>query len=120
MLDGKSLEYEDKKIELPEPITGDVLKVEEAMVMLPGKINAKMESQIFLTLPTGVVYVLPILKTTTTLENTQIHLREKVYFEYDSKKPESCVLQSFPNTEFDGKITARIPLSAYKYFASLR
>ena len=120
MLDGTLLEYQDKKIELPAPITGDVLKADEGMVMLPGKFNAKKNSRIFLTFPTGAVYAIPIYGTTASLENTGIVLMEKVYFEFDSIKVDSCVLQAFPNTKFKGKVTARIPRSAHKNFTSSR
>jgi len=118
LLDGTLLEHRDKKIELPESIICDVLKAQGGMVILPGKINAKKNSRIFLTFPTGAVYAIPIYTTTKTLENTKIILREKVYFDYDSRKADWGVLQAFPNTEFKGKVTARIPRSAYKYFAS--
>jgi hypothetical protein len=120
LLDGTLLEYRDKKIVLPEPINVNVLKADEEMVMLPGKINVQKNSRIFLTFPTGAVYAIPIYSTTTAFENTKIVLREKVYVEFDSRKADACMLQAFPNTKFKGKITAHIPYSAHKSFTTSR
>jgi len=111
LVDGTKLSWENLDINLPEADAGKILKVNGKELLLSGKISMKNADRIYLTFPNNMIYAIPVESAVASGNNTAVELKHDPAFELATNGT-SGRFTSFPNSEFTGEVTWRLPRSA--------
>ncbi len=111
LVDGTLLEHKNCSIKLPEAAEGVVLKADKEKLLLSGKISSGDADEIYLTFPTGEVYVISIEKIEPRDDRTSVILKYDPCFVLNADG-RGGKFTTFPNKSFQEGVKYRVPRSA--------